>query len=576
MRYRMVLHVLYVAAVLLSSGLGIAVAVWLYTDDAAVSTRLFVAFVALHSVVGFFVVGQLLAPDGAAIPIYSAQKALAAGIMPLWFLFAVTYTSRLNELSRPVMVGVGVYYVGLAVLEMTNPLHMLLWSSYETTGSMIPHLYGNPTALYTVLTLPLAVFYFTGLGLVGVHALNGPAVRRRQSAYLFVSYVPPFFVLNPGIYRVLPGPIDGGLVIVSTLSLATVGWAVFRHRLFDLIPLARETVFQAVEEPVIVVDEDLRVLDYNAAAVATFPHLDGEEGGSLADRVPALLDAEGADTPFASSLTHENDDGVRHYDVRISTLDVRGQTRGYGLVLQDVTENRKHIHRLQQETERLERFASTLSHDIRNPLNVAEGRVQLALKTGDLDHLEDVTRAHERIKHIIEDLLQLAQEGRRIEDPDQLCVAEVFESAWRTTDTKGATCNVEDGADFVTYGDQTRLQRAFENLIRNAVEHGSQVGERVSGDAAGDDAGDMTVTFSRHADGFYIEDDGCGVAPDQRERVFEYEYTTTEQGTGLGLALVDEIAQAHGWHIEMNEGADGGARIVFSNVEPVEKAQPSS
>lgn len=570
----MAIEGLYLAGILTASVIGIAVALLLYSDDAAVSTRLFVAVVALHSVVGLLVVGQLLAPDPLVVPIYAVQKPVAAAIMPAWFLFALAYTRREQGLSRPLVSAVGGYYVVLAGLELTNPWHMLLWSSYDTIGSLIPHLVGTPTLLYSVVTLPLAVFYFAGLALVGAHALSGPKVSRRQSAYLFGGYVPPFFVLIAGMYRVLPGPVDGGLVIVSTVTLAAVGWAVFRHRLFDLLPLARETVFEAVEDAVIVVDDDLRILDYNEAAVETFPRLAGAEGVALADRIPALVARDGSDDPFVSSLVGDGEDGVRHYDSTVSALDVGGEIRGYGLVLRDVTESRTHIRDLEQQTERLERFASTLSHDIRNPLNVAEGRVQMAMDTGDLDHLPAASRAHDRIFQIIEDLLELAQHGRRIDDQRQLRVGDVFRSAWETTDTGSANVEIDDGADLVVYGDPTRLQRAFENVIRNAVEHGSPAADRSGGGIDGSDAEgadrNVTVTFSRHADGFYIEDDGPGVSPEDREQVFEYEFSTADEGTGLGLALVDEIAQAHGWQVEMREGSAGGARVVFSEVESID------
>ncbi|MFB6296766.1 MAG: histidine kinase N-terminal 7TM domain-containing protein [Halobacteriales archaeon] len=359
--------VLYIAGVLASSGLGAAVAAWLYSDDAAVPTRLFVGVVALHSVVGLLVAGQLLAPDPIVVPVYGVQKAVAAGIMPLWFLFALAYTRRQGGLSRLTLVAIGGYYVVLAVLEVTNPLHGLLRSGYETTGTLVPHLVGTPTLLYSLVTLPLAVFYFAGLGLVGVQALSGPAVSRRQSAYLFVGFLPPFVVLMANIYDVLPGPTDGGLVIVSTVSLAAVGWAVFRHRLFDLIPLARETVFEAVEDAVIVVDGDLRLLDYNEAAADAFPKLDGAQGAALADRIPALITGDAPGDPFAASFTHDHDDGVCHYDVTVSPLEVGSETRGYGLVARDVTENRRHVRRLEQQTERL-RQHQTLQSTLQNVL----------------------------------------------------------------------------------------------------------------------------------------------------------------------------------------------------------------
>lgn len=462
-------EVLYIAGVLASSALGVAVAAWLYSDDAAVSTRLFVGVVALHPVVGLLVVAQLLAPDSLVLPIYGVQKAVAAGIMPLWFLFALAYTHRRDGVSRLALSAVGGYYIVLALLEVTNPLYGLLRSGYETTGTLVPHFVGTSTVLYSLITLPLAVFYFAGLVMIGVHALSGPIVSRRQSAYLFVGYVPPFFILTANIYQVLPGPVDGGLVIVSTVSLAVVGWAVFSHRLFDLIPLARKTVFEAVEDAVIVVDDDLLILDYNDAAAEAFSGLDGEEGTALIDRIPELVTGDGTGGPFATSFTHGHDDDARHYGVTVSSLEVGGETRGYGLVVRDVTENRKHVRDLEQQTERLEQFASTLSHDIRNPLSVAEGRVQIAMETGDLDNLEAASRAHERISRIIDDVLELAREGRRIDDPGEVRVVDVFRSAWETTDTGDATIDIEDGADLAVYADPTRLQRAFENLIRTPL-----------------------------------------------------------------------------------------------------------
>lgn len=369
-------EVLYIVGVLASSALGAAVAAWLYSDEAAVSTRLYVGMVAVHSVVGLLVVGQLVAPDSLVVPIYEVQKAAAAGIMPLWFLFALAYTRRPNGISRLTLSVIGGYYILIAFLEVTNPLHGLLRSSYETTGTQIPHLVGQSTLLYSQLTLPLAVFYFAGLGLVGVHALSGPTVSRRQSAYLFAGYVPPFFVLTANIYGVLPGPVDGGVVIVSTLSLGAVGWAVFRHRLFDLIPLARETVFETVDDAVIVVDQGLRLLDYNDAATKAFPQLEGAEGAVLADLIPALVAGEGSGDPFARSFTHDHHDGIRHYDVTVSTLQVDGETRGFGVVTRDVTENRKHVQKVEEQAKRLEQH-QTLQSTLQDILVEVSDRVHL-------------------------------------------------------------------------------------------------------------------------------------------------------------------------------------------------------
>ena len=65
------------------------------------------------------------------------------------------------------------------------------------------------------------------------------------------------------------------------------------------------------------------------------------------------------------------------------------------------------------------------------------------------------------------------------------------------------------------------------------------------------------------AEGFYVADDGEGIPAGERERVFEAGYSTTEEGTGLGLGIVDRIARAHGWEADVASSASGGARFEF-------------
>jgi signal transduction histidine kinase len=88
----------------------------------------------------------------------------------------------------------------------------------------------------------------------------------------------------------------------------------------------------------------------------------------------------------------------------------------------------------------------------------------------------------------------------------------------------------------------------LENLFRNSVEHGGSTVTVTMGSLPGES-------------GFYIEDDGPGVPPDDRTDVFENGYTTEENGTGFGLSIVQTIFEAHGWNVSLTEGTEGGARI---------------
>ncbi|TVT85090.1 sensor histidine kinase, partial [Haloferax volcanii] len=108
-------------------------------------------------------------------------------------------------------------------------------------------------------------------------------------------------------------------------------------------------------------------------------------------------------------------------------------------------------------------------------------------------------------------------------------------------------------------------QQLLENLFRNAVEHGSTGNQTASGDAVEHGSGDggVAVTVGETDRGFYVEDDGVGIDPEDRDTVFEAGYTTSAQGTGFGLNIVSQIAAAHDWEVRVTEGTEGGARFEF-------------
>jgi signal transduction histidine kinase len=225
---------------------------------------------------------------------------------------------------------------------------------------------------------------------------------------------------------------------------------------------------------------------------------------------------------------------------------------------------------LQREIDRLEKFAGLVSHDLRNPLNVAAGRTDLARSLtddeavlGELDRVED---AHERMSQLIDDLLALARQGRTVDEIESVPLDEAAERAWRTVDTGDATLDAADASSTVE-ADPERLRTLFENLFTNSVEHGSTSSRTESGDSvehgsdseAGADDG-LSVTVGSLPDGFYVADDGAGFDIDPEEAT-EYGRSSTERGTGFGLAIVREIAAAHGWELSID--GDDGARFEF-------------
>ena len=218
----------------------------------------------------------------------------------------------------------------------------------------------------------------------------------------------------------------------------------------------------------------------------------------------------------------------------------------------DVERTRARRQAIEQQNERLEEFASTVSHDLRNPLNVAFANLDRVRQERDSEHLDSAWDALERMNQIVDETLTLARSGRTVGDLEPVDLSRLATACWRNVDTAGASIEVGDLGR--VEADPDRCRHLFENLYRNAIEHGGD---------------DVSVRVGSLADGFFVEDDGPGVPTEERSEVLNAGYSTTDGGSGLGLAIVRQIVEAHGWEIRVAAGVDGGARFEVTGVDVV-------
>ena len=268
-------------------------------------------------------------------------------------------------------------------------------------------------------------------------------------------------------------------------------------------------------------------------------------------------------------VTRVTADGPRHFILQVIPLRLDAANAAGYAIYTDVTDRREREETLRRQNERLDEFASIVSHDLRNPLSVAEGYVDLARETGDVEHLDRVADALDRMDELVGDLLALAREGRSVGETESVSLADAAREAWSSVDTGDATLTVE--RDETLEANRTRLRELFENVFRNSVEHGSTSSRAKPDDSVergpSDDplsvrVGSTATGGTGETSGFYVEDDGSGL-PDDADRVFESGFTTDESGTGLGLAISERIAEAHGWTAHALAGENGGARFEF-------------
>lgn len=383
----------------------------------------------------------------------------------------------------------------------------------------------------------------------------------------------------------------------------------------------REAVIESANVWINVLDTEGNVVIWNEAAERISGYLTEEVTGharvwewlypdpdyraGILEHVGAILEGEMEVEEFETTIRRKDGEQrtVSWHSRRVETGE--GETIGSVAIGRDITEESRRIREIERKTtalerqnERLEKFTSIVSHDLRNPLNVAQLRLDLARDhpesehPGD-EHLDQAADALDRIQVLIDDLLALAREGDDAYEQEPVALAEVVEDCWRTVATANATLDLRAGS--VIRADRSRLRQLLENLIRNAVEHGST--SRADADASADAVEhgstspdsrareavehgvtsadsrareEVTVTVGELPGGFYVADDGSGVPPEERERVFENGYTTTPGGVGFGLSIVEEIVEAHGWDVRVTDGTTGGARFEVTGVEAAE------
>ena len=450
-----------------------------------------------------------------------------------WLYFCAAYTGRQVHHNSAARKGLLVVFLAFVAVKVTNPIHNWYFVA-EQANTPFVYLQVTHRPLHWIAMGLAYALAFVGFFMLFELFIRVNSNTRPLFALLALTGIPVVFDV---LGAIAPGILD---ITYSSIGVAVFAVGVF-STYFDRFQYVRVTGEST--DPILVVDDGREIRDFNTRAADLFPSLSGAIGKPLSDSVPALADTMEESDPI---IEVEVDGTNRYYNVTSNPFTMGSAEMGHSVVLTDVTEREQYRQELEAKNEKLEQFASIVSHDLRNPLQVAKGRTELALESGDIDHLEPVVRAHERMEQLIEEMLTLAREGMSIDDTERVDIAALAEQAWRMIAADQATLSIEDDLECTVSADPERLQQLVENLFRNAIEHGGD---------------DVVISVGAIADGFYVADDGDGIPEDEREDVFDAGFTTAADGTGFGLAIVSEIVDAHDWEIRATEGDAGGARF---------------
>ncbi len=283
---------------------------------------------------------------------------------------------------------------------------------------------------------------------------------------------------------------------------------------------------------------------------------EGDVSAEAGDDVPATVHVPlVVDWELVGVLAFETDAPRTWTDEEVDLYRTFGD-----LIAYTIARNDRRLE-LRRRTEQLEQFSSVVSHDLRNPLNVLSGYLEMVEGEVSESTYEPMDRAVTRMESLIDNLLMLAKRGETIGEIESISVTSVAEEAWQTVRAPDATLTIADEIGRV-HADPNRLRQVFENLFRNSVEHGR------SRDGAAVDHGGPGVaieigprTDGAGDEGIYVADDGPGVSADVRGSLFDSGVSTADS-SGIGLAIVDRIVEAHGWKVDVHN--DGGAVFEIS------------
>ena len=212
-------------------------------------------------------------------------------------------------------------------------------------------------------------------------------------------------------------------------------------------------------------------------------------------------------------------------------------------VSHDITEMKRQQKALEDRNERLDEFSSIVSHDLRNPLNVAMGYLDLFKDEGKEEDLEKIEESLERMKNIIDELMAVSSKSEDMQK-EKVSLKKALETA---ISHKSDEIEYEVPESVEVYISSTGLISIFENLLSNTIKHNDPP---------------YSVKVSRTDEGFYYVDNG--ELENDLEEIREYGFTSHPDGNGIGISIILRIAQVNNWQVNLTKTENGSLRYDFS------------
>jgi PAS domain S-box-containing protein len=516
------------------------------------------------------------------------QYLAVAPIGVLWLLFTTEYSRIAWPAQRITRVLVWAIPVATLLLAWTNEQHHFYWTAITEVATP-----AGPRLVYTGAPwywIHAAYSYF--LILIGTATLvrglrRFPPPYRRQTALIIVGAIVPWVFNLLYLSRALPVSGLDLTPIAFAVSGACFTWGIYRYRLFGLVPVARDMVVDSMDDGVIVLDAQRRLVDLNAAAERYTGCTAASLGRPIDEVVSWWNEAVDEDRPLADGQPAivKVEPGPRYFEVKVSAVrDSQRRFVGWLVIVHDISNRRRNEaeryafdRRLQeqQKSESLMVLAGGVAHDFNNLLTGILGNADLIsilspTNTDQRRAADAIVLGAQRAADLVSKMLAYSGGGRVVAERVDLdaLVAEMVDLLGASVARHCTLIYNSPGPLPLVETDPTHIRQVVLNLIVNAAE-------------AVDDAGVITVETGEESldrptlkkmtfgddigAGRYVfidvVDNGVGMNEHTLARMFDPFFSTKDTGRGLGMAAVRGIVRSHRAALRVTSAAGQGTRF---------------
>jgi PAS domain S-box-containing protein len=518
---------------------------------------------------------ELSSGDLQTMVMFTHLEYIGVATLPsLWIIFVMRFTGRENWLST---WGIALIFLEPAltlVFKWTGAWGLQYAAVKVANNTPFPLLDITPGWWYRVHTFFFYAMLAWGFWMIVAKFKKAEGILRRQNRIILVGAMFPWVVNLIYLLHIRPFRYIDLTPFAFIATSLIIGVGLLRFRLFDIVPIAREKIIEALQEGILVTDLNGMIIDLNPRMKKLLDAQQASYIGSHIDELFSEMDlfkqAENWPENHQLEITRKEREQTRFYAVTVTPLfEKRTIYSGNIFLFRDITERKQNEQKLEELNQLKDRLFSIIAHDLRTPMINLGDMIHL-IEGGDLSQAEFVSMLPELSRNItytsglVDNLLFWAKSqltGATINPvnfdlyPTAGHLLGLFQ---RSADEKGIVIHNQVKKHTFVYADADMIQAVLRNLVNNAIK------------------------FCRSADHIYIktsvshneliisvEDTGIGISKENLSRIFALGNFTTrgtvnEQGTGLGLTLCQEFVEKNKGHIGVESTPGKGSRFYFT------------